>query len=350
MTRIPVGIVGITGYTGLELSRLLGVHNGFELARACSRSAAGQTMAEVFPALAGTPLAGVGITEPDPADLAAACQLVFLAVPHGTAMQMAGQLVDLGTKVVDLSADFRLRDPAAYEQWYGLPHVRTDLLAEAAFGLPEHYQAEIVATRITANPGCYPTSAILGLAPALRHGIIETDGLVIDSKSGVTGAGRKAVVSSLFCEVQDSFKAYNLGKHRHTPEIEQELSRAAGQPLAVSFNPHLVPMNRGILSTMYARLTKNMSTEDVLGLYQEEYQGKPWIRVLKAGRLPETRHVRGTMFCDLGLVVDPRTRRLIVVAAIDNLCRGASGQALANANLMTGLAVQTGLEGLALVP
>ncbi|NJB68252.1 N-acetyl-gamma-glutamyl-phosphate reductase [Desulfobaculum xiamenense] len=349
--RIPVGLVGVTGYTGIELARLLACHGGMELVRATSRSEAGKTLRDLFPSLSGFPIGELTISLPDPDDLAAACELVFLAVPHGTAMDMAAALVERGVKVVDLSADFRLHDAEVYAQWYGLEHRHPELLPEAVFGLPEFYADRVRTAQLVANPGCYPTSAILGLAPALRAGLVETDGIVIDSKSGTTGSGRKASVGSLFCEVSDTFRAYNLGRHRHTPEIEQELGAVCGQAgMTVSFNTHLLPINRGILTTAYARLQKTVSPQEAHLVYSEMYQNSPWVRVLPLGSLPETRFVRGTMFCDIGIVVDPRTNRLIVVSVIDNLCRGASGQALANANLMLGLAVDEGLKLAPLVP
>lgn len=350
METIPVGLVGVTGYTGMELARILAVHPVLRLARATSRAEAGKPLRTLYPFLQGFPAGDVVISAPDAADLASACRLVFLAVPHGAAMDYAAELLAAGLSVVDLSADFRLADAGVYAAWYGLDHRHPGLLSQAVYGLPELYAARIKETRLTANPGCYPTSIILGLAPALAAGIVETDGIVADSKSGASGAGRKAAVPTLFCEVHDSFRAYNLGKHRHTPEIEQELSKVAGAAITVSFNPHLLPIDRGILSTIYTRLTRQMPVEEVHALYAERYADKPWVRVLPLGRLPETRFVRGTMFCDIGLVVDPRTGRLIVVSAIDNLCRGASGQAVACANLMCGLPVDAGLHLAPMMP
>jgi len=348
--KLRAGLVGVTGYTGLELARLLASHPNLELVRATSRSEAGKRLSDLFPNLLQTAPGDVTLTQPDVADLKGACDVVFLAVPHGTAMDMAGELLDAGARVVDLSADFRLRDKDVYARWYGLEHRRTDLLPQAVFGLVELYREAVRGARLVANPGCYPTSAILGLTPALEAGVAETDGIVIDAKSGATGAGRGAKVPMLYCEVSDTFRAYNIGKHRHTPEIEQELSRAAGSDLVISFNPHLLPMNRGILSTMYLRLKTPMSTAETRALYAERYAGERWIRVLPEGVLPETRNVRGTMFCDIGLVADPRSGRLIVLSAIDNLCRGASGQALANANLMLGLPEDAGLSCAPLLP
>jgi N-acetyl-gamma-glutamyl-phosphate reductase len=350
METIPVGLVGVTGYTGMELARILATHPVLRLTRATSRAEAGKPLRALYPFLQGFPAGDVSITVPDAADLAGACRLVFLAVPHGAAMDYAAELLAAGLSVVDLSADFRLTDADIYAAWYGLDHRHPDLLPQAVYGLPELYAARIKETKLTANPGCYPTSIILGLAPALAGGLVETDGIVADSKSGTSGAGRKAAVPTLFCEVHDSFRAYNLGKHRHTPEIEQELSKLAGADILLSFNPHLLPIDRGILSTIYTRLISHRPVEEIHAAYEAYYADKPWVRVLPLGMLPETRYVRGTMFCDIGLVVDPRTGRLIVVSAIDNLCRGASGQAVACANLMSGLPVDAGLHLAPLMP
>lgn len=350
MNTINVGLVGVTGYTGMELTRLLENHPVFNLVRVTSRSECGKKLSEIYPFLQGLTCGDIVITEPDPAELAATCDLVFLAVPHKTAMEIAAVLLERGLKVVDLSADFRLRDQDTYEHWYNCEHTQPQLLQQAVYGLPELYAPAIAAARLIANPGCYPTSAILGLYPALKNEIVDTKGIVIDAKSGATGAGRKAAVGSLFCEVSDTFRAYGLPTHRHTPEIEQEISVLAGEELTVSFNTHLLPINRGILSTIYTTLAKDMTLDDVHALYDEAYRTHPWVRVLPTGKLPETRYVRGTMFCDIGLVVDRRTNRLIILSAIDNVCRGASGQAVANANLMFGLDVQSGLHLAPLMP
>lgn len=350
MAHTKVGLVGVTGYTGMELMRLLQTHNSFELVRVTSRAEAGKQLKEIYPFMQGMENGEITITEPDAEDLAAACDLVFLAVPHRTAMEIAAVLLEKGLKVVDLSADFRLRSKDEYEHWYACEHTQSDLIKHAVYGLPELYADDIVQAKLIANPGCYPTSAILGLYPALKEGFVLPNGIVIDSKSGTTGAGRKASVGTLFCEVSDSFKAYGLGTHRHTPEIEQELSVISGDDITVSFNTHLLPINRGILSTIYTTLSEDMTLDDVHAIYEEAYSAHPWVRVLPTGKLPETKHVRGTMFCDIGLVVDKRTNRLIIVSAIDNVCRGASGQALANANLMCGVDINEGLKLAPLLP
>ncbi len=350
MKKISVGLVGVTGYTGMELTRLLENHSRFELVRVTSRAEAGKKLADIYPFLQGMRYGDIVITEPDPDDLAAACELVFLAVPHKTAMEIAAVLLERNTRVVDLSADFRLRDREVYEHWYKCQHTQPALLETAVYGLPELYEPAIRTATLIANPGCYPTSAILGLYPALKNAMVDTKGIVIDAKSGATGAGRKAAVGSLFCEVSDTFRAYGLPTHRHTPEIEQEIGAIAGEEMTISFNTHLLPINRGILSTIYTTLIKDMTLDDVHALYEEAYRTHPWVRVLPTGKLPETRFVRGTMFCDIGVVVDRRTNRLVILSAIDNVCRGASGQALANANLMCGIDVQEGLRLAPLMP
>lgn len=347
---LRAGLVGVTGYTGMELSRILASHPSMRLTAATSRQDAGKRLDTVYPFLQGLPGADVTLVEPDAALLARECDVVFLAVPHGVAMEIGAELYDAGVKVVDLSADFRLRDADVYEAWYK-PHTRREYIAKAVYGLPELYAADIAKARLVANPGCYPTASILGLYAALKNGIVRTDDIIIDAKSGTTGAGRKAVVSSLYCEVADSFRPYNIGgRHRHTPEIEQELSVAAGESVTVSFNPHLLPISRGILATIYTKLKDSLSQADVQAMYEDFWKDAPWVRVLPAGKLPETRNVRGTMFCDIAVTVDQRTGRLLITSAIDNLCRGASGQAVANANLMFGLPVETGLNFAPLEP
>ena len=347
---LRAGLVGVTGYTGMELSRILASHPSIRLTAATSRQDAGKRLDAVYPFLQGLPGGDVVLMEPDVKALAENCDVVFLAVPHGVAMEIGADLYDAGVKVVDLSADFRLRDADVYEAWYK-PHTRKEYLARAVYGLPEIYGDKVREARLVANPGCYPTASILGLYAALKNGLVRTDDIIIDAKSGTTGAGRKAVVSSLYCEVADSFRPYNIGgKHRHTPEIEQELSVAAGTSVTVSFNPHLLPISRGILATIYTKLSTPLSQADVQALYEDFWKNSPWVRVMPAGKLPETRNVRGTMFCDIAVTVDERTGRLIITSAIDNLCRGASGQALANANLMCGLPVDCGLNAAPMLP
>lgn len=348
--QIRAGLVGVTGYTGMELARIAASHPAIRLTVVTSRAEAGRPLCEIYPFLQGFELGDLIISEPSPEHLARECDVVFLAVPHGAAMNMAGELRRRGIKVIDLSADFRLRDSSVYQQWYGLEHKESGFLEEAVYGLPELYGDKVRGAELVANPGCYPTASILGLYPLLKNKLIETDGIVIDAKSGTTGAGRKASVPTLFCEVYDSFRPYGIPGHRHTPEIEQELSSIAGAELAVSFNPHLLPINRGILTTIYTRPVKDISLEEAHAVYKEAYAPHRFVRVLPSGKFPELRNVRGTMFCDIAVVQDKRTRRITVLSAIDNLCRGASGQAVANANLMFGLPLEAGLDFAPLLP
>lgn len=350
MGKIRAGLVGVTGYTGMELVRLLENHPVISLTAVTSRSDVGKKVRDIYPFMQGFPTGELVITVPDAPTLAKQCDVVFLAVPHGVAMEMAAAFHDEGVAIVDLSADFRLRDVAVFKEWYKSAHAEPSLLKEAVYGLPELYADKIAKARLIANPGCYPTASILALAPALKNGFISPGGIVIDAKSGTTGSGRKAAVGSLYCEVADTFKAYNLAKHRHTPEIEQELSLVAGKNITLSFNAHLLPVNRGILATIYTQLEDGVSFNTVYDAYAAAYEPHKFVRVLPQGELPELRNVRGTMFCDISLVHDSRINRLIIVSAIDNMCRGASGQAIANANLIHGLPVETGLMLPPMVP
>lgn len=344
---IRVAIVGASGYTGVELTRILSRHPEVELVGVTSRQHAGKELATVFPSLRG--VTALLCEDVSPEELAGRADCIFTAVPHQTAMNLVPLYLAAGCKVVDLSADFRIHDAAVYEQWYQA-HTATELLPEAAYGLPELHRAAIAGSRLVANPGCYPTSAILGLAPLLREGLIDPSTLIIDSKSGTSGAGRGALVGSLFCEVADGFRAYKVGEHRHTPEIEQELSLLCKQEVKVSFTPHLVPMSRGILSTIYAKTVKTLDQNALHSLYQSFYEGEYFVRVLPAGAIPATQFVRGSNFCDIGFKYDPRTGRVIILSAIDNLVKGAAGQAVQNMNLMYGLAEKTGLELVPLFP
>ncbi len=341
---IRAAIVGISGYTGAELAALLAAHPQLELTVATSRDNEGRLLQDLFPALRDTAQGQVTISAPDTEQIASACDIAFLAVPNGAAMEMAALLLDRGIKVVDLSADFRLREEKTYTYWYGLEHTRGDLLQEAVYGLPEFFADRIARAELVANPGCYPTSVILGLSPALAQGLIHPEGLILDSKSGASGAGKKLKPDFLFCEIENDFRPYGLGgAHRHTPEIEQELSAVAGRDLTVSFNPHLLPLDRGIISTMYADPAVGASVDDIATACSEYYRDKGWVRVLPRGEIPRLSSVRGSMYCDIGVIQDPRSGKIIIVSAIDNLNRGASGQALANANLMLGLELDAGL-------
>jgi N-acetyl-gamma-glutamyl-phosphate reductase len=342
-----VAVVGASGYTGVELLRLLAGHPQVTVTCVTSRQQAGQPLGEVFPSLAG--IYALTFEAVEPVALAGRADLVFLAVPHQAAMGMVPQLLAAGCRIIDLSADYRLRDAAVYAEWYE-PHQTPELLHDAVYGLPELYREEVRGAQLVANPGCYPTSAALALLPLLRNRLIDPATIIVDSKSGTSGAGRAAKVDTLYCEVNEGFRAYGLPRHRHTPEIEQTLSDVAGMPVTISFTPHLLPVNRGILSTCYASLATGRSLPELMDYYRQAYAGEPFVRLLPEGRLPNINQVRGSNFCDIGLAVDPRTRRVIAVAAIDNLVKGAAGQALQNMNLMLGLEESCGLRGAPLFP
>ncbi|MDT8441968.1 MAG: N-acetyl-gamma-glutamyl-phosphate reductase [Desulfuromonadales bacterium] len=342
-----VAVVGASGYTGVELLRLLAGHPQANLSAVTSRQYAGQAVADVFPSLRGC--LDLVFEDADPAALADRAELVFTAVPHQTAMQIVPDLLAAGCRTVDLSADFRLQDLATYTEWYQ-EHTAADLLAEAVYGLPELFRPAIAAARLVANPGCYPTSVALALAPLLIERRIDPASLIIDSKSGTSGAGRAAKVDTLFCEVNEGFKAYGLPRHRHTPEIEQSLSRLAGQKVTISFTPHLLPVSRGILSTCYASLAQVASAAELYELFRAFYADEPFVRVLPPGQLPNISQVRGSNFCDIGLTVDQRTNRVVVIAVIDNLVKGAAGQALQNMNLLFGYPETLGLLAPGLIP
>lgn len=348
MKEIRACLVGVSGYAGMELARLLASHPAIHLTMACSRAEAGRKLGDFYPFLRHLPGADVEISVYEPAAAIKNSDLAFLAVPAGTALRMAPDLLAGGVKVVDFSADFRLHDKTVYAQWYDAEHTAAHLLNEAVYGLPELYADRIADARLAANPGCYPTAAVLGLRAALKHGLIEPDSIVINAVSGASGAGRKAAVPTLFCEISGNFRAYGVPRHRHTPEIEQELSQISGQPVHITFTPHIAPMKRGILATIYARLKQpELPIERIHAIFEETWRNWPWIRVLPLGALPETAHVRGSMFCDIAVAKDERTGRLIILSAIDNLCRGAAGQALACANLMCGMDMGAGLARMA---
>ncbi len=340
---LKVGIVGASGYGGGELLRLLLRHPGVSLQLAVSKTYAGQPVSAAFPGLTGTtPLRfssyGDGIE-------AAQCDVVLLAQENGKAMLTAPHLLDAGCKVVDLSADFRFRDPRQYEAIYKTPHVGGKWNDRAVYGLPELYRDTIRSAQLVGNPGCYATAGILSLAPLLSGRLVAPDSLIVDGKSGVSGAGRaKFGPDTHFSEINESVSAYKIaGTHRHTPEMEQALADLAGQPIALTFTPHLIPMTRGILATCYARLVAPISTTDLIARYEEFYHDAPFVSILSDG-LPATKHTLGGNRCLIGLAVDPRTQRVTVVAALDNLVKGAAGQALQNMNLMCGLPETAGLE------
>ena len=337
---IKVAIHGASGYTGFELIRLLLKHPEVELVTLTSRKFAGIPISEVFPALRG--VCSLVCEDFSENEVGKKADLVFAALPHQASMNAVPSLLNSGAKVIDLSADFRFRDEKIYSEWYQ-HHSAPELLNEAVYGLPEIYRDKIKKARLVGNPGCYPTSVILAMAPLVKAGIVELESIIADSKSGVSGAGRGLSLTTHFCEVNEGFKAYKVAEHRHTPEMEQELSALAGKPIKISFTPHLVPMTRGILSTVYANLNPGVSAYTVTDVFKEFYEDAPFVRVLGDGVLPNTLYVRGTNFCDIGWKIDNRVNRIVVVSAIDNLTRGASGQAVCNMNLMFGLDETTGL-------
>lgn len=345
---LAVAIVGSSGYTGGELFRLLLHHPKVRVTAVTSEKSAGKPITDVFPQLLG--LTNLLCEPLDPEAIAKKADVAFLALPHVTAQEAGYRFHKLGVKVVDLSADYRLSDPALYEKWYEHCHQYPDLLKTAAYGLPELHREKIRSASLVANPGCYPTGAILGLAPAVKNKVVDPGSIVIDSKSGVSGAGRSPSLAHHYPEVNEGFMAYKIGTHRHTPEIEQELSRLAGAAVTLSFTPHLAPMNRGILSTMYAKLVRSTDTGALHALYREFYRDEPFVRVLPPGQFPNVRNVRGSNFCDIGVYADGRTGRAVIVTAIDNLVKGASGQAIENMNIMTGLDEAAGLKFAGMFP
>lgn len=345
---LRVAIVGASGYTGGELGRLLCNHPDVAITVATSRQNDGVPLHRLYPHL--TKRIEIVCRNLSSAEIAQQADFIFCAVPHKTAMDVVPTFLDAGKKVVDLSADFRLRDVNVYEQWYQ-PHSSAHLLEKAVYGLPELYRDTIRSAELVANPGCYPTSITLALAPLLKNNLIASDSIIIDSKSGTSGAGRSANIGTLFCEVTDGFRAYKVGGvHRHVPEIEQNLSDIAGSPLNVSFTPHLLPISRGILSTIYANLKSAADMEGIHALYKQMYADEPFVRVLDPGIQPATQYVRGSNYCDIGLAIDSRTNRVIITSAIDNIVKGASGQAIQNMNLMCGFAEDTGLKQSPLFP
>lgn len=341
---IKVGIVGGTGYTGVELLRLLAAHPQVALQVITSRADAGTPVSQMFPSLRG--YVDLPFTHPDQAHLEK-CDLVFFATPTGIAMQQVRALLDAGVKVIDLAADFRLQDVASWEKWYGMSHACPDLVAEAVYGLPEANRSQIKSARLVANPGCYPTAVQLGFIPLLEAGVIEPDSLIADAKSGVSGAGRKAEISILFSEAADNFKAYGVAGHRHLPEIKQGLARAAGKEIGLTFVPHLAPMIRGIHATLYARITREL---DFQKLYEERYARESFVDVLPPGSHPDTRSVRAANTCRIAVHRPQGGDTLVALSVIDNLVKGASGQAVQNMNIMFGLDESLGLRQVPVLP
>ncbi|MCG2585437.1 N-acetyl-gamma-glutamyl-phosphate reductase [Massilia sp. TS11] len=342
---IKVGIVGGTGYTGVELLRLLAAHPQAELTAITSRKEDGLPVADMYPSLRGrVPLA---FSAPEKADLKQ-CDVVFFATPHGVAMAQAPELLAAGVKVIDLAADFRIQDQATFEQWYKIPHTCPELLAEAVYGLPELNREAIKGARLIANPGCYPTTMQLGFQPLLAADLIDAGSLIADCKSGVSGAGRKAEIGTLFSEASDNFKAYGVPGHRHTPETVAQLQRYTQQPVNLIFTPHLTPMIRGMHSTLYARLTRDISNAEIQALFEHQYRDAAFVDVMPWGAHPETRSTRGSNM--LRLALHRHGQMLIILVVQDNLVKGASGQAVQCMNLMFGLEETLGLQHIALLP
>jgi N-acetyl-gamma-glutamyl-phosphate reductase len=338
---IRVGVVGATGYAGAELVRILSAHENVELTTLVSRQYAGVDFDSIYPAFKGVVTKSCEALDVD--SVCAKSDVVFLALPHKIPMSIVPELLDRGKRVIDLSADFRFRDVETYEAHYQ-PHTSKELIPRSVYGLSEVFPEDIRNADIIGNPGCYPTSILLPLLPLVKNKMVDTGSIVADAKSGVSGAGRSLSLGTHYCEVTESFKAYKVGEHRHNPEIDEVLSLAAGQSIHITFVPHLVPMSRGMLTTIYAGLSKGVGLPDVLNCLRSCYEDKPFVRILDDSELPETRFVRGTNFCDIGCRIDKGNGRLIIVSAIDNLVKGAAGQAVQNMNIMMGLDETTGLN------
>ena len=348
---INVGIVGGTGYTGVELLRILATHPQAKVSILTSRSEAGQKVKDFFPSLSPA-YPDLAFSQPSVENLAK-CDVVFFATPHGVAHSLAGELMATGVKIIDLSADFRIKDVAVWEKWYGQKHAAPELISQAVYGLPEVNRAAIKSAQLVAVPGCYPTAVQLALLPLFTNKLAATSGLIADCKSGVSGAGRGAKVGSLFCEAGENFKAYSVGVHRHQPEIAQGLSLAAGEEVNLTFVPHLVPMQRGIFASLYVELNaegKKLSLDELHALYAGFYGKESFVELLENGSYPETRSIKGSNMCKIALHLPAGSPRLIVLAAIDNLVKGASGQAIQNMNLMFGFNETQGLSQLGLAP
>jgi N-acetyl-gamma-glutamyl-phosphate reductase len=339
---INAAIVGITGYTGEELLKILLKHKNAKIAVVAGRAESEiRPLKEIYPHLTGA--ADITCIPFNAKTVAEKADVVFLALPHRVSFEIVPDLLKSGKKVIDLSADFRLNDGAIYEKWYGVKHTAQPMLAKAVYGLPEVYRKDIKNASLVANPGCYPTTAILGLLPAIKSGLIDTSSIIIDSKSGISGAGRKPT-QEFFANEPQNFRPYNIaGAHRHIPEMEQELSKASGKKITLTFTPHLIPVERGMLSTIYASPAKKVTTAEALKVYEEFYKGEPFVRVLPEGKIPGIKNVVNSNFCEIGIKLDERTNRFIIVSTIDNLVKGASGVAVQNMNIMFGMDETLGL-------
>lgn len=344
---IKAGIIGATGYAGSELVRILSSHPQAEIKTITSQSYTGKNYNEVYENYRHNE--SLICEEENIEEMAEVCDVIFLALPHGVASKKVSESVLSKAKVIDLGADYRLQNTEVYEKWY-TQHYSKDILKEAVYGLCEINREKIKGKRIIGNPGCYTTCSILSLYPLVKENMIELDSIVIDAKSGATGAGRGLNLSNHYCELNESFKAYKIANHRHTPEIEEQLSYAAGEEIVLSFTPHLVPMNRGILATCYAKLNNKYTYDDIKAVYEKYYKDEFFVRLTKEGVFPETKWVKGSNFCDIGFTVDERTNRVIVIGAIDNLYKGAAGQAVQNMNILFGFDEKTGLDYIPIFP
>ncbi len=348
MTRLKVGIAGAAGYAGCELIRLLATHPHADVSWLMTgKTNEGKRLHEVFPHLRGVP---ERVFQPMEAAAAEGADAVFMCTPHGVAVSMVPEFLEAGCKVIDVSADFRLKDPKAYDKWYQMTHTAPDLLEEAVYGLTELNRSRLPGARLVANPGCYPTASILPLAPILREGLAHLDSIVIDAKSGVSGAGRSLNLRTHFSETTEDLQAYSPARHRHTPEIEQELSILAGEKVPVTFVPHLIPMVRGMLTTVYCKPTRETDTKALTRIYRDFYDQEPFVTVLPEDELPRTKDVWGTNRCEIAVRYDPRSSAVLVISVIDNLVKGASGQAVQNMNVVFELPEPSGLESIALYP
>ena len=345
---IKAGMIGSTGYAGGELARLLLQRDDVEILWYGSRSYVGQKYASVYPNL--FKIVDENCQDDAIKELADQVDVIFTATPQGLCASLIDEEILSKVKVIDLSADFRIKDQEVYKKWYKLEHKSPQFLDEAVYGLPEVNREKVKTARLIANPGCFPTCSFLAVYPMVKEGLIDPNTLIIDAKSGTSGAGRGAKTDNLYCEVNESIKAYGVGTHRHTPEIEEQLSYAAGQPVTISFTPHLVPMNRGILVTAYASLNGTVTEEEARAVYEKYYQNEYFVRLLEPGAVPQTRWVEGSNFADVNFKIDPRTNRVVMMGAIDNMVKGAAGQAIQNMNLMFGLPEQTGLKQLPMFP
>jgi len=337
--KMKVAVVGATGYAGCELIKILLMHPEVTITSVSGKVEKAEKISEIFPIFENQ--LDLVCDNADVPAISKAADLIFLALPHKVSMIFVPDFLKAGKKVIDLSADYRLKDTGVYEKWYGTKHTSPDLLKDAVYGLPELYKEEIAKANFIANPGCYPTGSILGCAPLVGKGLVDINQIIIDAKSGVTGAGRAASLALNFAEVNENFKAYKINQHQHMPEIDQELSKVSGSKIEVTFTPHLVPMNKGLLSTIYFTLKEETNTSGLLALYKQFYRAAPFVRVLDEGIFPETKNVNGTNFCDIGIKVTGK--RAIVITAIDNLYKGASSQAVQNMNLMQGFDETAGL-------